>query len=113
MIYFQGIRDDLENIQVTQQIIQIHWIDALLNSKASFYRFFDKLNFLNPTSLCCRRGGNTDISKSTKIVNILHSRKHGDLLNDFEKISGLSRCDRDDQAISAELRKKLDDLCVK
>ena len=105
----------MENLQVTQQIVQIHWIDALLNSRSSFYQFFKKLNFLNPTGLCkcCRRGGNKDASKSTKIVNVLHGCKDGELLNDIEKISGLSRVDRDNQAISAELKKKLDDLCIK
>ena len=114
---FQGFRGTLECLQMNQQIIQIHWIDALINSNSSFYWFFKFLHFLNPSYLWQYWKVSED--NSTKIIDLLHNpgiRKqiNGLLLNpeDNANHKNISTIWRNHKDITLELRCKLDNLCL-
>ena len=107
---FQGFRGTLEQLQMNQQIIQIHWIDALINSKSSFYRFFKFLHFLNPTCFwkCCKPAED----RTMKIIHILHNPDIREQLeSDPESITKQAQLMRDNTAITPALKCKLDNLC--
>ena len=95
---------------MNQQIIQIHWIDALINSKATFYRILRALNFLNPSCLQFKNCRSMFISdNSTKIIDILHNADMREQLNIQEDADKLNQINRSNGAISPELRSLLDD----
>ena len=95
---------------MNQQIIQIHWIDALINSKASFYRLLRALNFLNPSCLQFKNCRSVFVSdNSTKIIDILHNADMREQLKIQEDANKLNQIDRSNGAIYQEFRNLLHD----
>ena len=83
-----------------QQIKQIQWLDATINSNSVFYKSLHCMRSL--LFICFKKNA----KPQHKILDVIHSRNK----NDQCKIV-IVDCQDDD--IDQDLRSKLDDLCIR
>ena len=85
---------------MNQQIIQIHWIDALINSYPGGYKFLKFFNFLNPSKKT------TKSKHLDKIIDLLHDEDSRSKM-ETKAAKVVSRTE-----VPQDLLFKLDALCV-
>ena len=83
-----------------QQIKQIQWIDATINSHSVFYKSLHCIRSL--LFICFKKNA----KPQHKILDVIHSRNK----NDQCKVVNVDSQDND---IDQDLRSKLDDLCIR
>ena len=81
-----------------QQVVQIQWIDALLNSNKGFYPF---LRFVRSVIFVCFDEGS---KPEHKILDLIHNRNQGE--------STHVSVDSENEKVEKDLRSKLDNLCI-
>ena len=83
-----------------QQIKQIQWLDATINSHAVFYKSLQCIRSL--ALICVKKNAKPKI----KILDVIHSRNKDHLCK-------IVTVDCQDDDIDQDLRSKLDDLCIR
>ena len=83
-----------------QQIKQIQWLDASINSHSVFYKSLRCIRSV--TFICFKKNA----KPQNKILDVIHSRNKDDQCK-------VVTVDCQDDDIDQDLRSKLDDLCIR